>query len=55
MADMAMGLAMVAFAGCGMDAIRTRRLVRYTRHGGMRFLRVGRLQVSWCMTRKPIR
>lgn len=28
--------------------------VRYTRNGGMRFLRIGRLQLSWCMCRAPL-
>lgn len=26
----------------------------YFRVGGLRFLRLGRLQVSWCVTRKPL-
>lgn len=25
--------------------------VRYTRNGGMRFLRIGKLQLSWCVCR----
>lgn len=28
--------------------------IRFTRRGGMRFLRVGRLQVSWCVCRAPL-
>ena len=28
--------------------------VRYTRNGGMRFLRVGRVQLSFCICRKPL-
>ncbi len=28
--------------------------VRYTRNGGMRFLRVGRVQMSWCLCRRGI-
>jgi hypothetical protein len=28
--------------------------VRYTRNGGMRFLRVHRLQMSWCVCRNPL-
>jgi len=28
--------------------------VRYTKNGGMRFLRVARLQMSWCVCRKSI-
>ena len=27
---------------------------RYTRNGGMRFLRVGRVQMSWCVCRNSI-
>ncbi|MBZ4270903.1 hypothetical protein LAM69_23765, partial [Mycobacterium tuberculosis] len=27
--------------------------VRFTRNGALRFLRIGRLQLSWCMCRKP--
>lgn len=23
--------------------------IKYSKHGGMRFLRIGRLQVSWCI------
>lgn len=29
--------------------------VRYTRNGGMRFLRIGRLQMSWCVCKTPLR
>lgn len=28
--------------------------VRYTRNGGMRFLRVGRVQLSFCLCRQSI-
>lgn len=27
---------------------------RYTKNGGMRFLRIGRLQMSWCVCRTSI-
>ena len=27
---------------------------RYTKNGGMRFLRIGRLQLSWCLCRSSI-
>ena len=27
-------------------------MVKYFKVGGLRFLRIGRLQVSWCMVRK---
>lgn len=28
--------------------------VRYTRNGGLRFFRIGRLQLSWCVCRASI-
>lgn len=28
--------------------------VRYTKNGGMRFLRIGRLQMSWCVCKASI-
>ena len=28
--------------------------MRYTKNGGMRFLRLGRLQMSWCVCRTSI-
>ena len=31
-----------------------RRWYRYTRNGGMRFLRVGRLQLSWCICNRSL-
>ena len=27
---------------------------RYTRNGGMRFLQIGRLQMSWCVCRQSL-
>lgn len=29
-------------------------VTRYTRNGGMRFLRIGRLQLSWCVCRSSL-
>lgn len=54
MTGLAMVGALTAFAGCGMHASITRRLVRYTRNGGIRFLRIGRLQVSVCICKRSI-
>lgn len=34
------------------EVMGTPRFVRYTRNGGLRFLRIGRLQFSFCMVRK---
>jgi len=31
-----------------------RRWFRYTRNGGMRFLRVHRLQLSWCICNRSL-
>lgn len=28
--------------------------IRYTRNGGMRFFRIARLQVSWCVCRNSL-
>ena len=28
-------------------------MIRYRKVGGMRFLRIGRLQLSWCVVRNP--
>lgn len=39
--------------GCLAGALRCIP-VRYTRRGGMRFLRIGRLQASWCVCRASI-
>jgi hypothetical protein len=36
------------------DGTPRRQLIRYTRNGGMRFLRVHRLQFSFCVCRKGI-
>lgn len=47
-----MGLAgPLAMAVC--EGLRLPR-VRYTRNGGMRFLRIGKLQMSWCICRRGI-
>lgn len=27
---------------------------RYTRNGGMRFFRISRFQLSWCICRRPL-
>jgi hypothetical protein len=45
------GFAMVAICTAG-DWQFPR--VRFTRRGGLRFLRVGRLNVSWSVSRNPI-
>lgn len=48
------GLGSIAcFTAAGLLAIAAPR-VRYTRNGGMRFLRVHRLQLSWCICRRGI-
>lgn len=40
-----LGLAMIG------DALPA---TRYTRNGGMRFLRIGRVQMSWCVCRSSL-
>ena len=51
-----MAYAIIGFTSCLAHAAFGDLLprVRYTKQGGMRFLRVGRLQTSWCICRKPL-
>lgn len=51
-------LMLAGFVGPMMDATgfiphRAPR-VRYTKNGGMRFLRIGRLQTSWCICKRGL-
>jgi hypothetical protein len=49
-------IAFVGFASSLVHAAFPAALprVRYTKNGGMRFLRIGRLQMSWCVCRNSI-
>lgn len=48
-------LAMFLFAGCLAHAAEILPRTRYSKHGGMRFFRIGRLQTSWCICRNALR
>jgi hypothetical protein len=44
---------LACFGAAGLLAIAAPQ-VRYTRNGGMRFLRVHRLQLSWCICNRSL-
>lgn len=48
-------LVLLGFAGTLAHACDFLPRVRYTRHGRLRFLRVGRLHVSWCVCKQGLR
>ena len=47
---------MIMLSGCMTHAVTLGMLPcwRYTRNGGMRFLRVGKLQLSWCICKRGL-
>ena len=49
-------IAAAAFIACAVHASFPFAFLRcrYTRNGGMRFLRIHRIQVSWCVCRSPL-
>lgn len=48
-------MVMSMFAGCLAHAGEFLPRTRYTRNGGMRFFRIGRLQTSWCVCKRSLR
>lgn len=46
--------AMIMFAGCIAHAGDFLPRTRYTKNGGMRFFRIGRLQTSWCVCKRGL-